>query len=111
MLTVVLVLNVLIALLCLYVAWQVWKLQRVLAKVADTLISVERRTYAVLHGAPEAIASGKRNTRKLRQQYRELETQLQRATQVLGLLSLGQRAWQMRSSQTRRQKRSQKEVF
>lgn len=97
MLTVVLVLNALIALLCLYVAWQVWKLRRVLASVADTLISVERSTYAVLHGAPIAIAKGKQGTHKLRQQYRQLESQLQRAEQVLGLLSLGQRAWQRRS--------------
>ena len=104
MLTVVLIVNVLIALLCLYVAWQVWNLRRVLANVADTLISVERNTYAVLHGAPKAIITGQRGTRQLRKQYRQLQTQLQRAEQVLGLLSLGQTAWRRRSTVVRRLK-------
>ncbi|MBD1938372.1 hypothetical protein [Microcoleus sp. FACHB-68] len=102
MLTVVLIVNALIALLCLYVAWQVWNLRRVLANVADTLISVERNTYAVLHGAPNAIIKGQRGTRQLRKQYRQLQTQLQRAEQVLGLLSLGQTAWRRRSTVVRR---------
>lgn len=104
MLTVVLIVNALIALLCLYVAWQVWNLRRVLANVADTLISVERNTYAVLHGAPNAIIKGHRGTRQLRKQYRQLQTQLQRAEQVLGLLSLGQTAWRRRSTVVRRLK-------
>lgn len=104
MLTVVLIVNALIALLCLYVAWQVWNLRRVLANVADTLISVERNTYAVLHGAPNAIIKGQRGTRQLRKQYRQLQTQLQRAEQVLGLLSLGQTAWRRRSTVVRRLK-------
>ena len=85
-----------------YVAWQVWNLRRVLANVADTLISVERNTYAVLHGAPNAIIKGQRGTRQLRKQYRQLQTQLQRAEQVLGLLSLGQTAWRRRSTVVRR---------
>lgn len=105
MLTVVLIANVLIALLCLYVAWQVWNLRRVLANVADTLISVERSTYAVLHGAPNAIIQGQRGTRQLRKQYRQLQVQLQRAEQVLGLLSLGQTAWRRSSTVVRRLKR------
>jgi hypothetical protein len=93
MVTIVLIVNTLIALLCLYVAWQVWKLRLILANVADTLIAVERNTYAVLHGAPNAIIQGQRGTRQLRKQYRQLQTQLSQAERVLALLSLGQRAW------------------
>lgn len=105
MVTVVLVLNGVIALLCLYAAWQLWRIRRILAKVADTLTAVERSTYKVLHRAPNAIAKGQGGTRKLRQKYRQLEAQLQRVEQVLALLQLGQRAWQQRSRATRRPKR------
>ncbi|WP_017718599.1 hypothetical protein [Kamptonema formosum] len=89
MLTAVLVLNALIAVLCCYVAWQLWKIRRVLARVADTLIAVERRTSAVLRTGPNAIVKGQQGTRQLRQQYRQLEAQLQQAEQVLQLLRFG----------------------
>lgn len=105
MLTVVLVLNGVIALSCLYVAWQLWRIRRVLARVADTLTAVERSTYKVLHRAPRAIANGQTGTRKLRQKYRQLEAQLQQVEQVLALLQFGQRAWQQRSRQVRRPQR------
>ncbi|MCU0515963.1 MAG: hypothetical protein MUC60_03685 [Oscillatoria sp. Prado101] len=93
MLAAVLVLNALIALLCFYVAWQLWKVRRVLARVADTLIAVERRTSAVLRYGPNAIGRGQQGTRRLRQQYRQLEEQLQQAKQVFQLLRLGKKAW------------------
>ncbi len=105
MLTVVLVLNGVIALLCLYVAWQLRRIRQVLAKVADTLTAVERSTHAVLHPAPIAIGKGQGGTRKLRQQYRKLEAQLLRLEQVLALWQRGQRAWQPRSTGARRLKR------
>jgi hypothetical protein len=101
MLTVILIINALMALLCLLVAWQVWKLRRILGQVADTLISVERSTHAVLYGAPEAIYKGQKGVYQLRAQVRQLEPQLRRAQQVLGLLSLGGIVWQKRSMLSR----------
>jgi len=93
MLTVVVVLNVLISLLCLYVAWQVWNLRRVISSTTDAVLLAERNTYKVLHGAPEAISQGQEGIGGARDSYQQLELQLQKIQQVLTLLSLVQRVW------------------
>lgn len=93
MLTTVITINLLIALLCLYAAWRVWQLRRVLARVADTLNYAERCTHATLQDAPGAIIRGRSGTHQLRRQYQQLEQQLQAVRQVLALLSLGQVIW------------------
>jgi hypothetical protein len=94
MVTVVLVLNGLLALLCLYVAWQIYCWRSILANVADTLTAAERSTQRVLHSAPPAIATGQVGSAHLRQQYRLLTLQLQQVRQILALLGLGQLVWQ-----------------
>ncbi len=101
MLTLVVVLNGLISLLCLYIAWQVWELRRVLAKVADSVSSAERNTYRVLHNAPKAISQGQLGTRHLRKQYRQLDRQLQQVQQILVLFNLGQKIWRGKSTNFR----------
>lgn len=93
MLTIVVVFNVVISLLCLYVAWQVWNLRRVLGAAADALFLAQRNTYNVLHGAPEAILQGQAGVGGARDSYQQLELQLQKVQQVLTLLSLVQRVW------------------
>lgn len=94
MVTIVIAINLLIALLCLYVAWRIWKLRLILARVADTLLAAERSTHAVLYGAPKAITKGQKGVYQLRQRYQQLEPQLQKAQQALALLSFGQTLWQ-----------------
>ncbi|MBD3880833.1 hypothetical protein IFO70_03595 [Phormidium tenue FACHB-886] len=94
MVTVVIGINLLIAVFCLYAAWQVWKLQKILARAADALTVAERSTYAVLAGAPAAIASGQAGTNNLRQQYRRLELQLLKAQKILALTGLSRFVWQ-----------------
>ena len=93
MVTVVVVLNVLISLLCLYAARKVWTLRRVLAASVDAVSLAERNTYAVLHGAPNAISNGQVGVQGLRERYQQLELQLQKVQQVLTLLVLIQRIW------------------
>lgn len=93
MLTVVVVLNVLISLICLYVAWQVWNLRRALRATADAVLLAERNTYNLLHNAPEAISQGQVGIGGARDGYQQLELQLQKFQQVLTLLSLIQRVW------------------
>lgn len=95
MLTVVVVLNVLISLMCLYVAWQVWNLRRALRATADAVLLAERNTYNLLHGAPEAISQGQVGIGGARDSYQQLELQLQKFQQVLTLLSLIQRVWEL----------------
>lgn len=97
MVTVVIVINVVLALLCLYTAWQVLKFRRVLAQVTATLSAAERSTHRTLYRAPEAILKGQAGTQYLRQQYRQLQMQLGLVQQILALLSLGQVAWRSRS--------------
>lgn len=85
--------NVLISLLCLYVAWRLWKLRRALAAAAKAIASAERSTYNVLHGAPRAIYRGQTGVYGLSERYGHLELQLQRVRQVLALLGWVQRTW------------------
>ena len=94
MVTVVIGINLLITVLCLYAAWQVWKLQKILARAADALTTAERCTHAVLAGAPTAIARGQVSTNRLRQQYHQVELQLLKAQQILALTGLSRFVWQ-----------------
>ncbi|MBD2461758.1 hypothetical protein H6G89_11925 [Oscillatoria sp. FACHB-1407] len=99
MVTVVVILNSLIGLACLYAAWRVWRLKRTLAAIADVLIIAERNTHQVLHGAPDAIVKGQLGVYQLRQQTQ----QLQKVQQIMALVGLGRSLWQQRTP-SRRQK-------
>lgn len=102
MLTAILIANAIIALLCMLVTWRLWSLRLVFRQVADTLISVEKSTHAVLYNAPDAIYQGQIGVHQLREQYQQLEPKLRQARQLLMLLSLGQVAWLNWSISTRR---------
>lgn len=97
MLTVVLIINAIVALLCMVVTWRVWRLRQAFRQAADALIAAEKTTHAVLYGAPDAIYRGQIGVRQLREQYQQLEPQLRQARQLLMLLSLGQMVWPKRS--------------
>jgi hypothetical protein len=93
----VIVFNCIVALLCLVVAWQFWKLRRKLAKATRILERAERGTQRVLSRAPSAILKGQTGTQSLRQNLQALEPKLARLQQIqklLGLLALGQRVLQ-----------------
>ncbi|WP_416667557.1 hypothetical protein [Egbenema bharatensis] len=94
MVTVVLIFNSLLALLCLYVAWQVCRLRNALANVADALIAAEHTTHRVLHNAPHHISKRQACTYQLRRDYYHLTLQMQKVQQVLALLGLGRFLWQ-----------------
>ncbi|MBI4783395.1 MAG: hypothetical protein HY785_19070 [Oscillatoriophycideae cyanobacterium NC_groundwater_1537_Pr4_S-0.65um_50_18] len=94
MVTSVIAINLLIALLCLCAARKVWRLSKIWATAANALVIAEQNTHRVLSGAPEAIARGQTGTQELRQQYRQLELQVQKAQQLLALTGLSQVAWQ-----------------
>jgi hypothetical protein len=92
MLIIVLIANSILAILCLVAAWQMLRLRRYLAKVADVLTAAEQSTHRILHRAPEFILTGQWGTHQLRQQYQEL----QRLQQTLAVLNLGWAFWQER---------------
>jgi len=106
MLTVVLIINGVIGLACLFIAWRLWTLKNQLAQTADTLTSVERKVHRVLYRAPEYIQRGKSSTHQLRQSLQHLEPQLQRMQQLMSLLSIGQLLWQRRFVLSQRPKSS-----
>jgi cytochrome oxidase assembly protein ShyY1 len=91
MLTIVLVINVLLAVLCLGVAWQVWRLKQALGQVADTLIEVEQTTHPFLYGAPQSIADRYQRVEEVCDRIRQVEPKLRRARQAIRLV-----AWQRR---------------
>ncbi len=93
MVMVVVVINLAIAVILLYLAWQLWQLRQRLANVANTLIAAERSTHAVLRGAPESISLGQQGIYRLRQGNKPLQLQLQQVRQVLSLVVFGQQAW------------------
>jgi TM2 domain-containing membrane protein YozV len=89
----VIVCNGIIGLICLVVAWQLWKLKDTLSGIANTLISVEHATHTVLNPAPGYIVKGQTGFQQLSDRYRKLEPQLAQVRQILSLFSLGQLVW------------------
>lgn len=93
MVILVVILNSLIGLGCLYATWRMWHLRRTLAAIADALVIAERNTHRVLHNAPNTITKGQLGVYQLRQQTR----QLQQMRQILALVGIGQSLLQWRS--------------
>jgi monoamine oxidase len=96
MLHLIVTLNLLLAVFCLYVAGRIWQFRRALAQATEALTIAERNTHNVLCGAPEAIIRGQIGTRQLRQSYQQLQPQLARAKQAFALVSFSQSVWQRR---------------
>lgn len=87
MLTSILVLNLLLAMLGFYLAWQIWQWRQVLENAADVLFEAERATHEMLHEAPDSILAGQIGARQLRQSHRQLESQLRKVQKVLGFVA------------------------
>ncbi|MBD2088383.1 hypothetical protein H6F67_00660 [Microcoleus sp. FACHB-1515] len=105
MITLVIVLNLLIALLCLLGAWSFLQLRRSLADITFTLTEAERNTHEVLYGAPENIRNGQLGLYELRQAYQRSGLQLQRMQRGLLLLGLSRSIWRPRLRSRKRLRR------
>ncbi|MCP2732582.1 hypothetical protein, partial [Limnofasciculus baicalensis] len=90
---VVIVFNVLISLACLYGAWQIWKLRRVIADATAAIAAAERNIHSALYNAPGPIYQGQIGVRGVRQSYQQLEIQWQKIQQILSVLALMQGIW------------------
>ncbi|NEQ20071.1 MAG: hypothetical protein F6K28_12620 [Microcoleus sp. SIO2G3] len=101
MVTVVVVINILISLVLLYVAWQVRKLRQRLTRLANIFIAAERSSHRVLYGAPVAISIGQQNVHNLRRTNQPPQLQIQRVRQIFSLLALGQQIWRRNVSDYR----------
>ncbi|UKO99520.1 hypothetical protein [Nostoc sp. UHCC 0870] len=94
MVTVVVVINTLISLMLLYVAWRVWQLKQKIAFIGDRLTEYERCTHDLLYKAPENIYLGQNSIQQLRQSNQVLQLQIQQIRQIISILLLGRRTWQ-----------------
>ena len=97
MIGVVISLNIVIALICLSVVWQVWRLKRVLGKVADTLLLWELSTHNTLYQAPDSIRLGQEGIAHLRRQQAQLKFRMQQVRRILALIFLFQRLCRQQS--------------
>ncbi|MGF1487668.1 MAG: hypothetical protein ACFBSE_11315 [Prochloraceae cyanobacterium] len=93
MLVFAIICNLLIALINLTVAFRLWKLRRLLAKVSEILDLLERSAYYLLYFAPIVITPGQKNARNLKQKYRQLQYQLKLVRQILRFLNLLKKVW------------------
>lgn len=98
MITLVIVLNLLIALLCLVGAWSFLQLRRSLADLTATLTEAERSTHETLYSAPENIRNGQLGLYELRQSYQRSGLQLQRFQRGLTLLGLSRSIWRPKTT-------------
>jgi len=94
MVILVILINTLISLILLYVAWRVWQLKQQLAYIADRLTAYESCTHAALNKAPENIYLSQDNIYNLRQKNQALQMQIQQVRQIISLLLLGRQIWQ-----------------
>jgi predicted negative regulator of RcsB-dependent stress response len=93
MVKIVVIINTLISLTLLYVAWQMWQLRLRLFNIANALIAYERCCHGVLHSAPNAIYKRQQNIKNLRSQNQSLEYKIQQIRQIVSVLSMGQQLW------------------
>ncbi|MEH2349684.1 MAG: hypothetical protein V7K55_17140 [Nostoc sp.] len=94
MVILVILVNTLISLMLLYVAWRIWQLKQQLAYIADRLTVYEICTHTALDKAPENIYLSQENIYQLRQRNQGLQIQIQQVRQIISLLLQGQQIWQ-----------------
>lgn len=94
MVTVVVVINLALALMLMYLAWIMWQVGSQLAQLTDILSTYERSIHAGLGDAPTAITTAQVGIAQLQQRSLLQDLQLLRIQQVLTLLGIGQQIWQ-----------------
>jgi hypothetical protein len=98
----VVILNVLLGLGCLGVAYAAWLVRRKIASATSGILSVERSVDRILHPAPNAIFKAQRGSQSAREKYAKLEIQTQKMQQIVSLLSFGRILWVRRGSARKR---------
>ncbi|MBW4622245.1 MAG: hypothetical protein KME17_23190 [Cyanosarcina radialis HA8281-LM2] len=104
MVTIVVVLNFSIALICLAMAWQMGKVRKQLARVTKALILAERNTHNVLHPAPHIILKGQKGANWLTNQYQQRPAIFQAIERILLGLTVAQKIRQSKWPQTKLRK-------
>jgi hypothetical protein len=85
----VIFMNLILALYLLFLAWQVWQLKQVYARLARDLVIVERDAQGVFQNTIAMLCQERHRTVDLRQQYQDLQIKVRQAHQALALIALG----------------------
>ncbi|MCW6051641.1 hypothetical protein K4039_16485 [Lyngbya sp. CCAP 1446/10] len=93
MLTAVVIINLMISVVCFYIATRVWKIRRTIARLEIRITAMERCSSNVLAKSPNFFAKRQQGAHQLRRDYQQLELQLQQVQQLLRLLGLGRMLW------------------
>jgi hypothetical protein len=93
MVILVILVNTVISVILLYVAWRVRQLKQQLEYISDRLTIYESCTHAALNKAPDNIYLSQENIYNLRQKNQVLQMQIQQVRQIISLLLLGQQIW------------------
>ena len=82
MLTAVVIINLLISVVCFYIAVKAGKIRRTIAGFEMRIAAMERSSSNVLSNSPDFLAKRQEGTRQLRWRYQQLELQLQQVQQL-----------------------------
>jgi hypothetical protein len=93
MVILVILVNTVISVILLYVAWRVRQLKQQLEYIADRLTIYESCTHVALNKAPDNIYLSQENIYNLRQKNQVLQMQIQQVRQIISLLLQGQQIW------------------
>lgn len=102
MITAVIILNCLLALTCLGLAWHLWQLRHSLRQLRWMMGDVAQNTEAALQGATDAMISGQQSTQRLQWRYRHIREQLDQLQRLLIVVSWGQNLLLKRVGRQRR---------
>ncbi|MCU0543376.1 MAG: hypothetical protein MUE44_14580 [Oscillatoriaceae cyanobacterium Prado104] len=93
MLTAVIIINLLISLVCFYIAVKMRQFRREIVLFEKRIAALDRCCSYVLSQSPAFFGQRQQGARQLRGKYRQLAQQLEQVQQLLGLLGWGRRLW------------------
>ncbi|MCG5059479.1 MAG: hypothetical protein KA714_16235 [Limnoraphis sp. WC205] len=88
MVVTVICINVLISVVCLYVARKVWQLRRGLARFDLILTRLEHRANMLLCRTRNFVVRGQSTSSQLKQQYDSLQQKLQQLEKIIAIVRL-----------------------
>ncbi|NJR20791.1 MAG: hypothetical protein HC786_00635 [Richelia sp. CSU_2_1] len=93
MLTAVVSINLLISLVCFYIAVKMRQFRRDILLFEKRIAALDRCCSNVLSQSPAFFAQRQQGARQLRGKYRQLTLQMQQIQQLLGLVGWGRKLW------------------
>ncbi|MGB3510390.1 MAG: hypothetical protein WBA93_14380 [Microcoleaceae cyanobacterium] len=93
MLWLVIEINILISILCFYLAWRIWKFRQILLQVEQTLNLIENCTDNLLKKSPNFFQLRKQKANRLRKLYGQLKLQIKQVQELMAMFWLLSRIW------------------